>query len=204
VALTTSSSGAGTAAIENNVGGFILPPATYTGTGLSAIVYPSKKVFFLARINIAAVANNTWVAGLINQSATPSTSPTDGIFFTASSATNMTLQAYSSSTQLWSVAIPSAVLTLYYGNNLWLDLGFYYDRLQNVYAFVGFPMVGWVPASAWVNATQPPANNGAIAAYQTQVSGTWTPSTLALTPAVVFSGTAQTARVDFVMAAKER
>jgi len=202
---TTSSSGAGTSAIENKVAGFTLPPATYVGTGLTATNWPSKKVFFATRINITTVASTTFVAGLINQSATPSTSPTDGIFFTASSATNMTIQAYSASTQLFSVAIPAATLSSYYVNAGWVDLAFEYTRGQDVLAFVGFPLFGWQPASAWTSTTAPPANLGPVAAYRAaSATPAWTPTTAVLTPALVFAGTAMTAYADFILAAKER
>jgi hypothetical protein len=208
---TTSSSGAGTVAIENDVAGFTIPPASYTGTGLTATNFPAKKLFFATRINLTAVSAQTFVAGLINQSATPSTSPTDGIFFTGSSGTNMTVQAYSSSTQTWSVSIPTAAQAPYVAGG-WMDLAFHVTRSMDVEMYVGFPMFGWVPQqaafsststnSATNNTLNPPA--GYVAAYRVAVTGAWTPTTAVLTPALVFSGTAQTAYADFIFAAKER
>ncbi len=205
--LTTSSSGAGTAGVLGNKGNFVIPPATSNGSGLTATRLSSKKLFFLARINTTTVASVTTYAGLMPSTTTTSL-PTDGIFFVFTNATTVALKAYSASTLQWTVNIPAAVLTANYVNNAWVDIAFYYDRLQNVYVFFGFPLVGWLPASAWTgtnNTTAAPPPLGAVAAYQTGVSGTWTPSTATtLTPGVIATGTTQTVYVDFLMAAKER
>ena len=206
--LTSSSSGAGTAGIIGNINNFFLPPALYTGTGLTSTLYPSKKVFFATRINVTTVAGATIYAGLV-PAATTTALPTDGIFFAITSATAGVLEAYSGSTLLWSVTIPMATLSngIAYGNAQWLDLAIYMDRLQNVYAFAGFPLFGWLPPSAWTglnNVNAAPGPLGAIAAYQTGVSGAWTPTTNGLTPAVILDATALTCYVDFLYGAKER
>jgi hypothetical protein len=203
--LTSSTAGAGTAGIIGNIGNFIIPPPAFTGTLLTATLFPSKKLFFLARISLAAPATSTLYAGLM-PAATTTALPTDGLFFIFTNATTVALAAYSASTLLWSIPIPAAAITNWLGVNLWLDIGFYMDRLMNVYAFFGFPLVGWVPASAWTGsglASIPPPL-GAVAAYQVSVSGAWTPSTALLTPGIILTGTTQTAEVDFLMAAKER
>ncbi len=205
--LTTSSSGAGTAGLLGNLGNFVIPPATYAGVaGLGGTNFPSKKLFFLARINITAPASETGWLGLMPSTTTTGT-PTDGIVFDFTNLTTIALNAYSGSTLQWTLPIPAAALTNWYAAAQWVDLGFYMDRLQNVYAFFGFPLIGFVPASAWsgtnnVNAAPPPL--GAVAAYQTSVSGAWTPTTANLTPGFIMSGTAQTAYIDCIMAAKER
>jgi hypothetical protein len=205
--LTTSTAGAGTAGIKGNANNFFLPPATFSGAGLTATLYPSKKVFFLCRINVTTVASTTVYAGLV-PSTTTTALPTDGIFFALTSASAGVLQAYSASAQLWSVAIPLTTLAGgAYANAQWLDLGFYMDRSQNVYAFAGFPLVGWLPPSAWTginNVNAAPPALGAVAAYQTGVSGAWTPTVVGLTPAVIASATIQTVYMDFLMASKER
>ena len=205
--LTTSTSGAGTAGIIGKVNNFFLPPATYTGTGLTATLFPSKKVFFACRINVTTVASETVYAGLI-PAATTTSLPTDGIFFQLTSATSITLTAYSGSTLQWTLTLPATALSgnIAYANAQWLDLAFFMDRLQNVYAFAGFPLFGWTPASAWTGANPAslPGPLGAIAAYQTGVSGAWTPTPNGLTPGIIVSGTIQTAYADFIMAAKER
>jgi hypothetical protein len=189
---------------------FFLPPALYTGSGLTSTLYPSKKVFFLARVNITTVNSVVGVVGLIPTTYTTGT-PTDGIFFNLTSGTAVTVTAYSASTLQWTVTIPASLLvggaSAVYGNALWVDMGFYIDRLQNVFVFFGYPLVGWVPASAWTgsnaNTALPPAL-GAVAAYQTGVSGTWTPTTAGLAPAAFFTGSAQVSYLDFIMASKER
>jgi hypothetical protein len=207
VLLTTSTAGAGTSGIIGGRNTLFLPPATFSGTGLTATLFPSKKVFFLARVNVTAVATTTLYAGLV-PSGTTTSLPTDGIFFQLTSAASITLTAYSASTLQWTLTLPATVLAGgAYANAQWLDLAFYVDRLQNVYAFAGFPLVGWVPQSAWTgvnNVNAAPPGLGAVAAYQTSVSGTWTPTTNGLTYAVIASGTTQTAYVDYIMAAKER
>jgi hypothetical protein len=189
---------------------FFLPPALYTGTSTTATLYPSKKVFFLTRLIVTVVNSAVITAGLVPTTYTTGT-PTDGIFFLLTSGTNVTLNAYSASVLQWSLPIPASLLvggaSAVYGNALWIDLGFYMDRLQNVYAFFGFPLVGWVPASAWVGSnanTATPPSLGAVAAYQTGVSGAWTPTTLGLAPAIFLAGSAQTGNIDFIMASKER
>jgi hypothetical protein len=195
---TTGAAGGALATIEMPKASFILPPAVSLGLALAG-----KKVFYFARMFVPAVASTVVVAGLINQLATPIIGPTDGLFFTFTNATTVTLSAVSGSVTLWTVNIPAAALALYYANSTWVDFGFYMDRSQNVYAFLGYPLFGFIPASAWTSATQPPPL-GAVAAYQVQVSGAWTPSTALLTPAFLVSANAQTVNLDFLMAAKER
>lgn len=207
--LTTSTAGAGTAGIKGIANNFFLPPALYTGTGLTATLYPSKKVFFATRINVTAVATTTLYAGLFPQGTTTAL-PTDGIFFSISNATTGALVAYSGSTLQWSISIPLATLAGgAYANAQWIDLGFYMDRSQNVYAFAGYPYFGWLPPSAWsginnVNAAPPPA--GPVAAYQTgpNNANAWTPTTAGLTYGLIAAGTTQTVYTDFIFAAKER
>lgn len=208
--MTTSTSGAGTAGIIGTKNTFVLPPQLYTGSGLTATLYPTKKVFFLARINVTAPTTTTGYAGLMPSTTTTGV-PTDGIFFTFTSPTNVTLNAYSASALTWSVPIPAAALSLYYTAASWLDIGFYMDRQQNVYAFLGYPLVGFLPAQAWSgvnNVNAQPTPKAAVAAYQSVYNGAiinpWTPTTAALTPAVIMSGTIQTAYADFILAAKER
>lgn len=211
ILLTTSTAGAGTSGVKGSVNNFFLPPAVFSGSGLTATLFPSKKVFFATRIAAAAVASTTIYAGLVPQ-ATTTVLPTDGLFFQLTSASNIVLTAYNASTLLWSISIPATTLAGgAYANNQWLDLAFYMDRLQNVYAFAGFPLFGWVPPSAWtgvnnVNAAPPPL--GAVAAFQSVYNGAiinpWTPTANGLTYAVIATATVQTVLTDFMFAAKER
>jgi len=205
--LTTSSAGAGTAGVIGGRNNFFLPPALYTGTSLTATLFPSKKVFFHTRINLTAVATTTLYAGLM-PAATTTALPTDGLFFTLTNLTTVALSAYNASTLLWTVPIPAAALTsIPYANAQWVDLGFYMDRLQNVYAYFDFPLFGWTPQSAWTgvnNVNASPGPLGPCAAYQTGVSGAWTPTTNGLTYGLIATGTTQTVYADFIFAAKER
>lgn len=209
ILITPATPGAGTAGIIGGKNTFFLPPATYSGTGLTATLYPSKKVFFATRINVATVAGTTIYAGLMPKGTTTAL-PTDGIFFAITSATAGVLEAYSSSTLLWSVAIPLTTLAggAYTGGN-WLDLAFYMDRQQNVYAYAGFPLFGWIPQQAWTgtnNVNAAPPSLGAVAAYQTGPNNqnSWTPTTAGLTYGLLCSSTATTVTADFILAAKER
>jgi hypothetical protein len=210
ILLTTSTAGAGTAGVIGTKNNFYLPPQTYSGTGLTATLFPSKKVFFATRLNVTTIAGTTCYAGLM-PAATTTALPTDGIFFTLAPG-GISLNAYSASVLTWTVAIPSTLSNgVTYSNAQWLDLAFYMDRLQNVQAFVGFPLFGWLPASAWtgVNNLNPsPGPMGAIAAYNQfyngQLQNPWTPTTAGLTYGVIASGTTQTVYSDFVLASKER
>ncbi len=206
---TTGTAANNATSIEVATANFVLPPATYTGTGLTATDYPAKKVFFLTRVNVTNVAQVGVIAGLVNQAAAPVVGITDGIYINISGAATANMYAYSASTLLWTVAIPPAVLAAYYANANWLDIGFYMDRLQNVYAFMGYPLVGWLPASAWsgVNPGATPTPKAAVAAYQTGVSGAWTPTTANLTPCLMaysIGAASNTMYADFCFAAKER
>jgi hypothetical protein len=209
--LTSSTSGAGTAGVIGGRNNFFLPPATYTGTGLTATLFPSKKLFFFSRINITTIVGTTVYAGLM-PAATTTALPTDGLFFIFTNATTVALAAYNASTLLWSVPIPAAALTaIPYANAQWIDFGFYMDRLQNVYAFFGFSLFGWQPASAWTgvnNVNAAPGPLGAVAAFQSVYNGAiinpWTPTANGLTYGLLATGTAQTVYSDFIFAAKER
>lgn len=211
VLLTTSTSGAGTSGIIGGRNTMFLPPAVFSGSGLTATLFPSKKVFFATRINVATVASTTVYAGLV-PSATTTALPTDGIFFQLTSATSITLTAYSASTLQWTVTVPAASLAGGgYANAQWLDLAFYMDRLQNIMVFAGFPLFGFVPASAWTgvnNVNAAPPALGAVASFQTVYNGAiinpWTPTVNGLTYAVIAAGTVQTVNVDFVLVSKER
>ena len=205
ILFTTGATSGNASAIELTKGTFILPPAASTG-----LAFQQKRCLFACRLNLTTPASTTFIAGLINQSATPSTTVTDGIYISATSLTSMNMYAYSGSSLQWTVAIPAAVLTAYYAAAKWIDVGFYITPAQNVYAQVGFPLFGFNPQQNWsgtnnVNAAPVPKAN--VAAYQTAVSGAWTPSTALLTPAIIIATTtnaAKTAYADFIFATKER
>ena len=202
--LTTSTSGAGTSGVVGSYNEFFLPPLTYAGGNtLTGNRFPSKKVFYATRINVTTVATTAIWAGFVPATFTGAAAPTDGVVINITNATTGNLIAYSGSTVQWTVPIPLGAFTTYYANTTWVDLAIYIDRLTNVYAFIGYPLFGWLPASAWPSSTQP-GPLGAVAAYQVGVSGAWTPTTAGLTPGLVATGTIQTAYVDFLFGAKER
>src|ERR1700676_3161851 len=85
ILFTTGATSGNIQSIELLKASFILPPAVSLG-----MAYSSKKVFFLTRLNVTAIATTAWTTGLVNQSATPIILPTDGIFFTQSAAVTLT------------------------------------------------------------------------------------------------------------------
>src|ERR1700729_978676 len=92
---------------QNNI---FLPPALFTGTGLTGTLFPSQKVFFLARMAIPVIAGFSFTAGLV-PSTYASGNPTDGIVIQmAAGGATMNLNAYSGSTLLWSVPFPAVLL----------------------------------------------------------------------------------------------
>jgi hypothetical protein len=201
--------------IKGGQNNFFLPPQTFSGSGLTATLLPSKKVLFLARMAVPVVAGFSFTAGLV-PSTYASGNPTDGIVIQgAAGLATMSLNAYSGSVLQWSVAFPTSLLVgganAVIANNLWFDLGFYMDRSMNVYGMLGFPLVGWVPAQAWsgvnnVNAQPPP--KAKVCAFQGVYNGAiqtaWTPTGVGLVPAIAAFGSALTSEVDFILAAKER
>jgi hypothetical protein len=209
---TTVNLSSGFKGVANN---FFLPPAVYSGTGLTATLWPVKKVFFLARMAIVNVTGFSATLGLTPQTYA-SGNPTDGVVIQiGTNGTVCNLNAYSASTLLWSVPFPAALLAggsnAVIANNSWFDIGFSIDRQLNVYGMLGFPLVGWLPAQAWsgvnnVNAQPTPKAN--VCAYQSVYNGTivnpWTPTTAGLVPSITTFGSGLTAEVDFILAAKER
>lgn len=207
--LTSSTAGAGTAGVKGGLNNFFLPPATFSGVGLTATLFPSKKVFFATRVNVTTIAGTTLYAGLM-PTATTTALPTDGVFFQLLS-TGITLTAYNASTLQWTLTLPTPLAGGAYANASWIDLAFYIDRLQNVQAFAGFPLFGWTPASAWTgvnNVNAAPGPLGAVAAFNQYANGVqinpWTPTANGLTYGLIATGTTQTVYSDFILAAKER
>jgi hypothetical protein len=194
ITFTTAATSADVESIQSSTGVILLPPST-----------TPKKVFFLTRLKMSDITNSTVIAGLLDVTATPNLTITDGIYF---SITAGGINAYidSGSAHQATIAIPAAIISLYLANATFIDLGFYVSRNQDVEFFVGYPLVGYQLASAWTSATQPPPA-GAVAAYRSAVSGALTFSTVVLAPTLVLSAGAaavKTMTADFLMAAKER
>jgi hypothetical protein len=212
---TTGTAANNATTIATNQAGFILPPQLYTGTGLTSQVYPSKKVFFGARVNVTNVAALSLIVGLTNHQATPTVAGiTDGLYLQITSATVANLIAVTGGVVQFTVPIPAAVLALYYANTNWIDIGFEMDRQQNVWAHFGYPLYGWVPPSAWTgtnNVSAQPTAKARVAAFESVYNGAiqnpWTPTTVALSPTVMAYSTgaaSSTMYLDFCIAAKER
>lgn len=165
-----------------------LPAASFSFTA-------GKKSFFLTRLKVSSAANATFLVGLEQTTTTPFTAVDGLYFYKATGATTMVLRSTVSSSNT-DIAIPALANPL--ADNTFIDLGFYVDRLSNVFAFVGSQLVGYIPQSG-TGSTNPV--RGPVA------SGTPTLTTANLNVTLALqSGTAssKTMTVDFVMAAKER
>lgn len=169
-----------------------LPKASYT------INSQPKKVFFETRLKMNQFTSITSViAGLIQTTATPAT-VTDGVYFSFSSATNLTINSAVGSA-ITSVSIPLAAYNLAANTNI--DLAFYITRLGDVLAYVDSQLVGFIPQSN-IGTTGNPQNAGAVARITapTLTTAVLNP-TLALTTSAA-STTVMTA--DFMQVSKER
>lgn len=198
--------------VANN---FFLPPAVFAGVGLTATLFPVKKVFFLARIAIPVIAGFSFTVGLVPQTYAVG-NPTDGVVIQmAAGGATMNLNAYSGAALQWSVPFPAALLAggaqAVIANNSWFDIGFMIDRSLNVYGMLGFPLVGWLPAQAWTglnNVNAQPVPKAKVCAFQSifngQIVNPWTPTGVGLTPTITTFGSALTAQADFILASKER
>lgn len=164
-----------------------LPAASVNLPGMSTVspYLPTsiKKLFYLARISLSNITNMDFIAGLCNTGATfaaGAPSVTDGIYFhKPAGGTALTLtakagagQSPSGSAVSYDLTIPTTAYTLV--NATYIDLGFYIDRYQDLYAFVGNPLlVGFSTqsgsgsvSSAGVSVSPP---NGPVAALINQL-----------------------------------
>lgn len=206
---TQTKTGNGTIASAAGDGGqalFTTNSSTPAITDICSIQLPAagfsltagKKLFFLARLQLADAVNAAFNVGLIQTTTTPFT-VTDGIWFNKAtgSAANLKLN-HAKASALTQLVIPTGAYAL--ANATAIDLAFAMDRAGNIAAYVGSQLVGWLPQS------ERPAG---------QVAGPvgWLspgPTNLALVnlnpTAAVQSGTAssKTMTLDFLLAAKER
>lgn len=151
---TTAAAANSFASIQLPAGSFVLPGTGATPPGSSLSM---KKMFYLARLQLAAATTGTFIAGLSTVTATPFTtgvqSITDGLFFykppngTVLQLLNIASNANSPSGTGFTntFTIPTTAYSLANATNI--DLGFFIDRNQNLYAFVGAQLVGWIPQS---------------------------------------------------------
>lgn len=166
-----------------------------------------KKAFYTCRLQSSDVTNGVIIAGLIQTTATPLV-VTDGLyFFKATGATTLVLR-HAVGGVFTDIAIPAAANVL--ANNTNIDLGWYVDRQQNIYAFVGSQLIGYMQQSG----TGPVNSSGVsilpvagpVAALQQAV----TPLTLTavnLNPTLCFgagTASAKTMIADYWLSAKER
>lgn len=180
----------------------------------------SKKNFFLTRLQVSSIAATgpTVIAGLIDVTATPNLTITDGVYFSinaglasllivdaaTSTSTTVAIPTSAYATQANSAAVAMAAATDY-------DMGFYVNRNGDITVFFGQSLVGYtlqsgtgVVNTAGTTLTPP---NGPVAAYR-QATGALTLTAVVLAPSLILSeGTgaaAVTMNADFVLAAKER
>lgn len=169
-----------------------------SSAGFTANVLP-KKLFYVARIQLAAVTTSTFVLGLIQDTVTPLT-VTDGIWFSKAAASSQIVLNVAIASAVTSVNIPTTAYTL--ANNVNIDLAFQVTRQGDVLAFVDSQLVGYVPQSN-INTTNGPQNAGAVARI---LAPTMPTVPLGLT-AVVSNGAtaaATTMTMDFHGAFQER
>jgi len=210
---TATKTGAGTIANAAGDGGQLLFTAAASSAAICELQVTTadftlptptlpKKLFFLTRVQLSDTTNCELFAGIVNSTTTVA-GITDGIYFQKpSGGTTMNLIVISGSTVQATIAIPTAVLTLYLAAATWIDLAFEVTRKGEVVIYVGYPLVGWVPASAWTSSTQPPPLG--IVARQTPAV---TLTTVNLAPMLLLrtgNSTAVTMSADFLMASKDR
>lgn len=224
-ALFTTAAGANSFASIQAPAAFVLPSTGNAPPGTSG---SQKKLFWLARLQLADVTLATFIAGLCITTATPYTtgvrSVVDGLFFykAPGALNNLTLINIASNAGsptgagfTNSFVIPTSTYTL--ANASYIDLAIFIDRNQNLYAYVGFPLVGWIPQSGSgpvdpiTGLSLSPPNGPVLANYNYQSQGPQTPimfTTVNLAPTLAVSNgvtaVAKTMTADFHCAQKER
>lgn len=163
-----------TGAVAGNFAQAQLPAASFTlpltGATPPGTANSSKKLFYLARVQLADVTLSSFIAGLCNTGTTLITGAggtqnvTDGLFFyKAPSSTTLQLlnvgsvaNSPSGSAFTNTFTIPAAAVTL--TNAVSFDFGFSIDANQNLRVYVGSQLVGWIPQSGFgsVNAAGVP------------------------------------------------
>jgi hypothetical protein len=142
-----------------------LPAASFTlpltGNNPPVTANSSKKLFYLARLQLADFTAATFIAGLCSTSAAPfggaggTQNVVDGLFFykapggTVLQLLNVASAGNSPSGSGFTntFTIPTASYTL--TNSVNIDLAFSIDPNQNLRAYVGAQLVGWIPQSGF-------------------------------------------------------
>ena len=198
----TATGGSVAQTVANGTGGRILFTTGATATNFAEIQMDGggfnytagKKFAFLTRIQVADITNTAILAGLIDVTATPFTTITDGIYFSkAAAGTNIQLLAVTGSTTVGSVTITGALTA-----NTDIDLGFYIDRSGNIKAFYGHNLIG--------NQNQNTATLGPDTAIRaSSLTGSLATAMLYSTLAVrAGTAAAQTMVADFLYSSQER
>jgi hypothetical protein len=135
---TVTEVGAATQALANGDGGLLLVTNAAADNnssfsqkvGESFLVAAGKKLWFEARLKVSDATESDWVIGLQITDTTP-LGVTDGIFFQKNDGdTNIDFHVEKDSTVTSSTAIATNV------DDTYVRLGFYYDGVDSVYAFV--------------------------------------------------------------------
>jgi hypothetical protein len=162
---STTGSASTHATIQLPVASVSLP---LTGNNPPVTANSSKKLFYLARMQLSDVTLTGFIAGLCATGApftTGVTNVTDGLYFykapggTALQLINVASNAGSPSGASFTntFVIPTTAYSLVAATNF--DIGFYIDGNQNLFAYVGSQLVGWIPQSGTggVNAAGTPS-----------------------------------------------
>jgi hypothetical protein len=188
-----------TAAVSSDFVGLQLTAAPFLYTA-------GYKMFYCARVQVAAIANTTFIAGLCQTTATPATI-TDGIYFKfTAGGTYVQLIAVTGSTVIGTLNLPTSVAPV---NNTDLDVAFYVDRRGNIIAFCGPGLFGNKSQQYAYSTIQPIgkmyASGQSISTGSPVLSGTITTAYLNPTIAVFTTAAAAESLVaDFQAAGTER
>lgn len=223
--LTTSATANDFTSIQPPAGSFTLPA---TGNSPPGTASGGKKLFYACRLQLSDVTLATFIAGLCVITATPFAAGVrnvvDGLFFYKAPGAANNLQLINVASNGGSpsgasftntFAVPTSAYTLANATNL--DLAFYIDRNQNLFAFVNAQLFGWIPNSG-TGAIDPvtglsilPSNGPVLANYNFQSQGVQTPimyTTTVLAPTFAVSNgvtaVAKSGTIDFHGAFKER
>lgn len=221
-----------TGAVAGNFAEIQLPAASFTlplsGATPPASANSSKKLFYITRITLSDVNLSTFIAGLCTTTAAPfggaggTQNVPDGLFFyKAPGGTVLQLLNVASAgfdpagtgfTNTFN--IPTSAYNLV--NATSIDLAWFIDGNQNLFAFVSSQLVGWIPqsGSGAVNAagvSTLPSVGPVLANYNFQAQGPQTPirystANLNMTLGVCNGATAaaKTLTADFHCGQKER
>ena len=177
-------------------------------TNVSFQPVAGKKLYFVARVSLSDITNASLIAGLMPSTATPFTSPANGVWITKpSGGTSFNLVVVNNSVTTTTV-IPAAAITI--ANNVAFDVGIYITNGQSntlqgttITASVGPTLVSYVPQSGTgaANSTNRAPNVVSTAPLITTLQATVLAPTLAVQTG---NSSALTATFDFVGAFRER